>query len=199
MYKAKLLENIVAEGANGILKYAAIAVPIKYVSNFWRPLEMPLIYCKVQLKLKWTKYCVLATSGADNSSKDSDNTIFFVKNTKLFVLVVRLSARYNQKLSKRLNKGFERSVHQNEYKIKSQNKYTTNEFRYFFESNFVGVNRLFVLVYPNQNDDFTRFETRKYYLPKGIIKNQNVIINRKNFYDQPIDPEIKRHEEIRKN
>ena len=72
---------------------------------------MPLIYCKVQLKLKWTKCCVLATSGADNSNKDSDNTIFFVKNTKLFVLVVRLSARYNQKLSKRLNKGFERSVH----------------------------------------------------------------------------------------
>ena len=162
MYKAKLLENIVAEGANGILKYAAIAVPIKYVSNFWRPLEMPLIYCKVQLKLKSTKHCVLATSGDDNSNKDSDNTIFFVKNTKLFVLVVSLSARYNQKLSKRLNKGFERSVHWNEYKIKSQNKYTTNEFRYFLESNFVGVNRLFVLVYPNQNDDSKRFETQKY-------------------------------------
>ena len=90
---------------------------------------------------------------------------------------VTLSARYNQKLSKILSKGFERSIYWNEYKTKSENKNITNEFRYFLESNFVGVNTLFVLVYSNQDDNA---KIRKYYLPKGIMKNYNVIINGKN-------------------
>ena len=47
------------------------------------------------------------------------------------------------------------------------------------ESNFVGVNTLFALVYSNQDDNAERFKSRRYYLPKGIIKNYNVIINRK--------------------
>ena len=67
-----------------------------------------------------------------------------IKDTRVYVPVVTLSARDNQKLSKLLSKGFERSVYWNEYKTKSENKNTTNEYRYFLESNFVGVNGLFV-------------------------------------------------------
>ena len=52
MYKSKLLENTEGDGANGILKIATIAVSLKYLSNFWRSLEMPLINCKVELKPK---------------------------------------------------------------------------------------------------------------------------------------------------
>ena len=59
--------------------------------------------------------------------------------------------------------------------IKSENKNTTNEYRYFIES----IYRLFVLVYSNQDDNAERFKTRRYYLPKRIIDNYNVIINRK--------------------
>ena len=116
----------------------------------------------------------------------------------ILFLLWTLSAKYNQKLSKRLSKGFERSVYWNEYKTKSENKNTTNEYRYFLKSNFVGVNGLFVLVYSNQDDNSKRFKARRYYLPKGIIDNYNVIINGKNFYDQAIDSDIKRYEEIRK-
>ena len=50
----------------------------------------------------------------------------------------------------------------------------------------------------NRNNDVKRFRTRRYYLPKGIIKNYNVIINRKNFYNQAIYSDIKRYEEIGK-
>ena len=71
------------------------------------------------------------------------------------------------------------------------------QYRYFLESNIVGANRLFVLVYTNQDDNAKRFKTRRYYLQKDIIKNYNVIINEKNFYDQVIDSYIKRQEEIR--
>ena len=52
MYNSKLLENTEGDGANGILKIATIAVSLKYLSNFWRSLEMPLINCKVELKPK---------------------------------------------------------------------------------------------------------------------------------------------------
>ena len=50
-FKAKLVGNTTADGVNGILKNKIIAVPLKYLSNFWRLLEMQLINCKVQLKL----------------------------------------------------------------------------------------------------------------------------------------------------
>ena len=122
-------------------------------------------------------------------------------DTKLHVPVVPvpvLSIRDNQKLSKLLSKEFERSVNWNEYKTKVDNKNTTNECRYFLESSLVGISRLFVLVYSDQDASLKRFKIRKYYLPKDIIKNYNAIINRKNFYDQAIDSGIKWHKDIRK-
>ena len=133
----------------------------------------------------------------DNNS-NGNNIIFIIKETKLYVPVVTLLLRDNQKIRKLLSKGFGKSVYWNKYKTKRDNKKTTNKFRYFLESNFVGVNGLFVLVYTNHRDNAKRFNARKYNLPKGIIKNYNVIINGKNFYDQSIDSDIKRYDEIRK-
>ena len=119
--------------------------------------------------------------------------ILFLQDTKLYVHVVTLSVRDNQKLSKLLSKGFERSAYWNEYKTKSENKNTTSEYRYFIKSNFVGViNRLFVLFYTNEANNAKRFN-----LENLIYQNYNVIINGKNFYDQPIDSDIKQYEEIR--
>ena len=159
---------------------------------------MPLINCKVELKVGWARYCVLFAGGNDNTNDNADNIIFTIKDRKLYVPVITLSARDNQKLSKLLSKGFERSVYWKKYKTKHDNKDTTNKFRYFLEWNFVEVNRLFVLVYTSHADNAKWFNGRKYYLPKSTIKNYNVIINGKSFYDQPIDSDIKQYEEIRK-
>ena len=63
----------------------------------------------------------------------------------VFLLAI-LSAKDDQKLSKLLSKGFERPMYWNEYKTKNENKNATNDYRYFLESNSVGVNMLFVLV-----------------------------------------------------
>ena len=76
---------------------------------------MPLINCKVELKLKWTKYCVLSEASADNVNNDSNNIIFTIKDSKLYVPVLTLSARDNQKLWKLVGKGSERSVDWNIY------------------------------------------------------------------------------------
>ena len=84
-----------------------------------------------------------------------------LKDTKLHVPVVALSARNNQKLIKLCSKGFERSVFRNN---------TRNEYRYFLKSNFVGGNRLFVLVCSNEDNDSKRFQAKRYYLPKDNQK-----------------------------
>ena len=78
-YKAKLLGNAVVQADNadnGVLKNATIAVPLKYLSNFWRSLEMPLINCKVKLKLKAKKYCVFSAAGNGNDNNRDDKIIF---------------------------------------------------------------------------------------------------------------------------
>ena len=124
----------------------------------------------------------MSVDGIDNvNGNNDDDIIFTIKDTKLYVSVSTLSARDNKKLSKLLRKGFERSVYWNEYKTKSENKNTTNEYRYFLKSNFVGVDRLFILIYTNETNNAKRLSAQKYYLPKGKIKNYNVIINGKNF------------------
>ena len=75
-----------------MLKNGAIAVPLKHLSNFWRPLEMPLINCKVELKLKWTKYCVLSAAGNDVNNNDSNNIIFTIKDR-----IVSFCSNFNSK------------------------------------------------------------------------------------------------------
>ena len=77
-----------------------MAVSLNYLRNLWRLLEMPLINCKVELELKWTRYCVLLVAGNENNINEDANTnnfIFTIKDTKLYLLVVTLSAKDNQK------------------------------------------------------------------------------------------------------
>ena len=99
-YKAKLLRNTEADNANGILKNAKITASLKNSSNFWRSFEIPLSKCKVELRPKWTKYCVMSAARVDNvNGNDSDNNITFtIKDTNLYVPVVTLSTRDNQNL-----------------------------------------------------------------------------------------------------
>ena len=124
--------------------------------------------------------------------------LFLLPKTQNYPIVT-LSAGVNQKLSKYFSKGFERSVYWNEHKTKNimKIKKYDKEYKYFSESNFAGVNRFFVLVYANQDTNAKRFNAQKYYLPKDIIKSDNIIINGKNFYDQAIVSDIKRYEKIK--
>ena len=103
-HKAKLFGNTVADGNNGIIKNATIVEPLKYLSNFWRLLEMLLFNCKVELARIWTKRCVSSVLGndtdndTDNDNADFNNIIFTIKDTKLYFSVATLSAKDNQKL-----------------------------------------------------------------------------------------------------
>ena len=74
---------------------------------------------------------VLSADGADNNNANSNNIIFTIKGKKLYVPVVNVSTKDNQKLSKLISIGFERSVYWNRWKTKSENKNTRNEYRKF--------------------------------------------------------------------
>ena len=77
-----------------------IVVPLKYLSNFFRSLEMPLINCKIHLELEWSKDCVLSNVAGDSK--------FIIKDTKLYVPVVTLSNFIEQQ-----TKIFQRSIYWN--------------------------------------------------------------------------------------
>ena len=71
---------------------AKIAVPLKYLSNFWRSLEMPLVNSRVDLSLSWNENCILTSFAG--------NTTFAITDAKLYVPVVTLSAEDNARLTK---------------------------------------------------------------------------------------------------
>ena len=127
-------------------KNAAVAVPLKYLSKFWRLLEMPLINCNVEWKFIWTKHCVLAVAVNDNTDADPDNIIFVTSDSNVCVFAVTLSAKDNQKLSKLFSHGFERLVYWRECKTRYENKNAAKKYRYFLESN-LRVNRFFVFIF----------------------------------------------------
>ena len=99
---------LVKQKNNGTKNEVKIAVPLKYSSNFWRLLEIPLINCKVELSLNWIERCLLTVA---------NTTIFEITDAKLYVPIVTLSAEDNAKLSKLLSQGFKRTVYWNEYKV----------------------------------------------------------------------------------
>ena len=189
-------------------KGVKIAVPLKYLSIVWRLLEMSLINCKVELSLKWIENCVLTTgtTSANADATGADSATFEVTDAKLFVPIVTLSIEDNAKLSKLLGEGFKRSIYWNKYKV-IDNKVVeiaaNNEEKYIRElldSSYQGVKRLFVLAYDNTggNNQFFIDSSKKYFLPRVKIKNYNIEIDGKNFYDQPINDSIKQYDEIRK-
>ena len=193
-YKSSFIGESTIVAGNRVFKDVKIAIPLKYLSNFWRSLEMPLINCKIHLELNWSRDCVMSTIA---------NTKFKITNTKLYVPIVTLSSRDNVKLVKLLEEGFKRPVYWNEYqtKIESRNSDDNNLTRFPLDASFQGVRRLFVLAFVNSDNGNKKVERnshKKYFLPRVNITNYNVLIDGRNFYDQPINDLVKQYDKIRK-
>ena len=120
----------------------------------------------------------------------------------MYVPIVTLSTKDNVNLTKQLNEGFKRLVYWNEYKsrVETNTADTNNVIRFPLDASFQGVNRLFVLVFNNVNDDnkVERNGHKKHFLPRADITKYNVLIEGRNFYDQPISDQIRKYDEIRK-
>ena len=147
-YKVDLLGNPAADD-NVARRDLKIVVPLKYLSNFFRSLEIPLLNCKIKLNLTWKKECVLSTD--DDAADPANNPVFIINDTKLYVPVVPLSKEDNKDFIDQQNKGFQRYIYWNEYKTKEQNEDADNNvFKYInLDPSFQGGNRLFVMTYSN--------------------------------------------------
>ena len=173
-------------GNNG-RKDVEIMVPLKYLSNFWRTLEMPLINCEVNLILTWSSTCVITNSGGAGT--------FTITDTKLYVPVVTLSAQENTKFFQQLKSGFKKVINWNKYLSKPELLAQNPNLNHLVEPSFQGVHRLFVLAFENDNH---RISTKRYYLPIVEIKDYNIMINGENFFDQPIKNNKVTYENITK-
>ena len=142
-YKAALLRKTAnaVNNTNSSVKDAKIVVPLKYLSNFWRSLEMPLINCKVYLELNWIEDYILSSAG--NSAK------FTIADAKLHVPIVTFSTKDSANLTKQLNEGFKRSVYWNSYETKPATVIEKGKNIYeLLNASFHGVKRLkFVLAF----------------------------------------------------
>ena len=190
-YKVSLLGHPV--DANNIARInVKVVVPLKYLSNFFRSLKMPLINCKIKLNITQRKECVLST--------DNGNALFIINDTKLYVPVVTFSKEDNRDFIKQQNKGFQRSIYWNEYKTKEINENANaNVFKYInLDPSFQGVNRLFVMAYNRANGQPTRNWQQKYYLPSIDLEKYNVSIDGRNSYDNPIESDIEKYRELKK-
>ena len=164
-----------------------IMVPLKYLSNFWRTLEMPLINCEVNLILTWSSTCVITDSNGAGT--------FAITDTKLYVPVVTLSTQENTKFLQQLRQGFKRVINWNKHLSKPELLVQNPNLNHLVEPSFQGVNRLFVLAF---EDDAQRTTYDANYLPNVEIKDYNIMINGENFFDQPIKNNKVTYENIRK-
>ena len=152
-YKANFIEGGVTQ--NSLTKNdVKIVVPLKYLSNFWKSLNIPLINCEIELILTWFKNFVLiskatreANYGANPVRKidNPENAIFEIKDTRFYVPFVTLSKENVTKLLEQLKSGFKKTIKWNKYRSQMTIQPQKNNLNYLIDPKFINVNRLFVL------------------------------------------------------
>ena len=185
---------------NLVKKEVEIAVPLKYLSSFWRTLDVPLINCEVPLILTWSRECGLTSMErkvVTNTRRDTSltNATFQITDTKLYVPVVTLSTENDKRLLEQLRTGFKRTIKWNKYRSEMTNQTKNNNLNYLIDPTFTKVNRLFVLSFENEND---RISFSKYDVPNVQIKDFNLLIDGKGFFDIPIKMEKKHTNKLSK-
>ena len=125
----------------------------------------------------------------------SQNPRFKIKDTKLYVPVVFLSTLHIVKLLQQLERGFKKTINWNKYQSKLTHLTINRNLDFLIVKSFQGVNRLFVSSF---EDKRVRETYKQYFLPTVEIKDCNVAIDERNFFDQPVKNILRRYDNIRK-
>ena len=125
-------------------------VPLKYLSNFWRTLEMHLINCEVELILEWSANCVIIYTNVNNQVPT-----FTITEINLYVPVVTLSTQDNAKLLPQLQSNFKRTISWNKYLAKPELLARNQNLNHLIE---LGQNGFLIPPHP-----LTNLEIQKYY------------------------------------
>ena len=139
---------------------------------------MPLINCEINLILTWSANCAITYTNVPNQG-----ATFAITETKLYVPVVILLTKDNSKLLQHLKSGFKIIINWNKYLTKPELLAQNPKLNHLAEPSLQRVSRLFVLAFEN---DAQRTSNKRYYLPNVEIKDYNVMIDGKTFFDQPV-------------
>ena len=113
----------------------------------------------------------------------------------MYVPVVSLSAENDNKLLEQLKTGFKRTIKWNKYRSEMSNQTKNNNLNHLIDPTFTKVHRLFVPCYENEDD---RTSYLKYYIPEVEIKDFNVLIDGKRFFEIPVKNKEEAYEQILK-
>ena len=177
-----------------------LAIQLKYLGNFWRALNIPLIICEVSLELKWDKNCIITSLeqrhiGGRNRDNAPTGAALSITKCELYVPVVTLSKDDEVKLLTNLKSGFKREVIWNKYRSQMTTESANNNLNILVDPTFTNANRLFVLAYKTA-DNNDRQSFFRFYLPNAMVKDYNVIIDTLAFFDLPIKTEEEAYEKI---
>ena len=158
-YKASITGKL---EVNNTEKESEIVVPLKYLSSFWRILDIRLINSEINLILTWSENCVLISKATRDADPDADPAVAVINNptnakfkttdTKLYVPVVTLSTENDKTLFEQLRTGFKRTIKWNKYWSEMTNQTQNNNLNYLIDPTFTKVNRLFALSFENEGD-----------------------------------------------
>ena len=151
---------------------------------------MPLINYEINFILTWSVNCVIIPTAVANQG-----ATFAITNTKLYIPVETLLIQENVKVLDQLKSGFKRTINWNKYQSKVSIQAQKQCLDYLIDPSFQGVNKRFVLLFEN-NAHQTSYN--RYFLLTVEIKEYNVIIDGKNFFDQPVKNDIRIYDNIQK-
>ena len=198
-YKNKITGNTynVDAGAQGYnvnkngKQEVELAIPLKYLGNFSRALNIPLISCEVSLELKWNKNCVIASLeqrdiGGGNTDSAPTGATLAINDCKLYVPAVTLSKDDEINLITNLKSRFKREIIWNKYRSQMTTEAVNNNLSILIDPTLTNVNRLFVLAYQTADD---RQSFSQFYLPNVMVKDYNVITDKLAYeaYEKIID------------
>ena len=189
---------------NDSLTNVKVVILLKFLSNFWKSLNIPFINYEVELILTWSKNCVLA----DMTMRDAGNNNnppaivaptgleFQITGPKLYVPVVTLLKENDMKLLEQLKSGFKRTIKWNKYRSQMSIQSNNNNLNYLIDPTFTNVNRLFVLSFKRNVNGNHRDSFSSYYIPNVQIRDFNILIDGKSFFDLPVKNDEEAYEKI---
>ena len=157
-----------------------LVIPLKYLGNFWRALNMPLISCEVSLELRRNKNCIITS--LKERQVDADPLVvregaptgasLAINGCKLYTPVVTLSKDDEIKSLTNLKSGFTREIEWNRYRSQMSTEAINNILNILIDPTFANVDRLFFLAYQTADD---RQSFSQFCLPKVMLKDFNVL------------------------
>ena len=152
-----------------------------------------MINSEVELILISSKNCLLAditrSGGANPAIVAPSGATFKIKDTKLYIPVVTSSKENDTKLLEQLKSGFKRTIKWNKYRSKMTIQPQNNKLNYSIDPTFMNVNRFFVSLFTRTNAGDNRDSFSHYYVPNVEIKDYNVLVDGKRFFDFPVKNE----------